>query len=58
MSVNTTPGGERFVRKRDKVDDSLEIKTVGLVRLDEFQRTREALVEEQVRASEQAQRDK
>lgn len=56
MSVNTTSGGERFVRKQDEVDESLEIKTVGLVHLDEFQRTREALLEKQVRASEQAQR--
>ncbi|WFD41788.1 hypothetical protein MPSI1_000424 [Malassezia psittaci] len=58
MSVNTSSGRERFIGKQDKTEDSLEVKTVGLVRLDEFQRTRETLLEEQVRASEQAQRER
>lgn len=44
--------GSRFVGKQDQTEDSLKIETVGLVRLEDFQRKREELLEDKGRASE------
>lgn len=52
-----TASESRFVGKRDLLEDSLQVETVGLVRLEDFQRKREQLVEEEalaeVRAAEE-----
>lgn len=42
----------RFVGKQDQTEDSLKIETVGLVRLEDFQRKREELLEDKERTSE------
>lgn len=40
---------DRFVGKSDPTEDLLKVETVGLVRLEDFQRKRDELAEEQRR---------
>ncbi|PWN51587.1 XAP5-domain-containing protein [Violaceomyces palustris] len=42
-------GNDRFVGKNDSIEETLKKQTVGLVRLEDFQRKREQLVEEKRR---------
>ncbi|KAG8897535.1 hypothetical protein FRB99_008107, partial [Tulasnella sp. 403] len=49
------PGANRFVGQNDSMEETLKKSTVGLVRLEDFQRTRAAL--EEAKAREAAQTD-
>lgn len=48
-------GSDRFVGKQDVTEDSLKLETVGLVRLEDFQRKQEQIREEKERTDERAQ---
>ena len=43
------PGTDRFVGQNDSMEEVLKKSTVGLVRLEDFQRTRAALEEAKLR---------
>lgn len=54
----SAPGGSRFVGKHDTVEDKLKMETVGLVRLEDFQRKREEVLAQRRRESELEQQRK
>ncbi|KAF8319309.1 XAP5-domain-containing protein [Clavulina sp. PMI_390] len=45
------PGNNRFVGQNDSMEETLKKSTVGLVKLEDFQKTREALEEAKARAA-------
>lgn len=51
-------GGDRFVGRRDTMEDTLKMETVGLVRLEDFQRKREELLAHRERESTQGDRSR
>ncbi|WFD33650.1 L-threonylcarbamoyladenylate synthase [Malassezia cuniculi] len=51
-SAAPLPGAGRFVEKKDTIEDALKMETVGLVRLEDFQKKREELMEHKKRETQ------